>query len=239
MVRVTILNWERYNEKRKDVTKPGWLRVEKTTPQSQSLFGICAEHRYVFLALLCLACDKQTAELEIDLEWFSHFYGAGLEPGQVMEAIEALHGRVLEITFCDNGEKYGHVTRTSRARDEDDTLRTDERTDGDMQSGGARAAPSHPLLELWNEHRGPELPECKAFTGKRIRAAGQRWKENSDPAYWTEVIGKIRDSPFCQGKNDRKWKANIEWFLRPDVHVRVAEGQFDGGDGKQVTNFEF
>lgn len=88
------------------------------------------------------------------------------------------------------------------------------------------------LQAVWNEYCG-QLPECKAMTGERLKAATARLRENRDLTYWKGVVLAIANNPFCNGKNDRGWKANFDYFLRPGTHVKVSEGQMGSAKNGQ------
>ena len=116
LIKVRILNWDKYNEKRKDVTNPTWLRLQNTMPQSMSLFGVPAAERYVFDCLLCLASQKQEEDIEFDPEWFQTvFCGGCFDIETFHRALGLLHGRVIDVT---SGLEAGDVTSTSRPRNE-------------------------------------------------------------------------------------------------------------------------
>lgn len=78
------------------------------------------------------------------------------------------------------------------------------------------------VLEIWNSNRGA-LPEGTTLNPSRERAAKSRVRENGDPAYWEKIVKAIASNPFCRGENDRGWVATIDYLLRPNTHVRVAE----------------
>jgi hypothetical protein len=50
-------------------------------------------------------------------------------------------------------------------------------------------------------------------------------------AEWRLILGRINASPFCLGQNDRGWKADVEFFLRPDTATKVLEGKYDAKAG--------
>ena len=85
----------------------------------------------------------------------------------------------------------------------------------------------HPLARIWNEHRGG-LPRCRSCTGPREKKARARWKEQR-PDEWAETVKRMAASPFCNGKNDRGWKADFDFFLKPDTWQKVNDGKYDGG----------
>lgn len=41
------------------------------------------------------------------------------------------------------------------------------------------------------------------------------------------VIHKAGESDFLNGKNDKAWRADFEWILRPENFVKVMEGKYD------------
>lgn len=41
-----------------------------------------------------------------------------------------------------------------------------------------------------------------------------------------EAINNIKSSPFLQGKNDRGWTIDFEWFVRPNNFPKVLEGNY-------------
>ncbi len=136
-VKIKILGWEKFNEKRKDVKHCSWLRLENKFPQSESLYTCTVRERYVYVALLCLASQRQSAELEFNEDWFcAQFAGGGLEPEDIRSTIRKLNGTVLE-----------HVPSTVRARDVHGTLRTNERTNiTNDEEGGSSSSVSDGLV---------------------------------------------------------------------------------------------
>lgn len=96
----------------------------------------------------------------------------------------------------------------------------------------AAAAAEHPLLAIWNKNRGT-LPAAKGLSSGRKRTADARWKEKPSTEYWTEVVIRMSNSDFlCGRKNDpfskhHSWRADIDFLLKPDTHVRVSEGRYD------------
>jgi len=47
----------------------------------------------------------------------------------------------------------------------------------------------------------------------------------------------IPDSPFLLGENDRGWRADIDWFLRPDSVTRILEGKYRTDKPKKKNIF--
>jgi hypothetical protein len=54
----------------------------------------------------------------------------------------------------------------------------------------------------------------------------------------TEVIRKAGESDFLNGKNDKAWKADFEWLMRPTNFLKVLEGKYDNHEIKRETEEE-
>lgn len=46
----------------------------------------------------------------------------------------------------------------------------------------------------------------------------------------TEVLRKAGESKFLNGSNDRAWKADFEWIMRPENFVKIMEGKYMNKD---------
>lgn len=87
-----------------------------------------------------------------------------------------------------------------------------------------------PLQDLWNEYE--DLTNIRTLTGGRLRALQTRMKEAFFRENWKEALAKVAGSAFCTGTNDRKWKADIDWFLKPDTVAKIMEGKYDNRGGE-------
>ena len=81
------------------------------------------------------------------------------------------------------------------------------------------------LQEDWNAMAATHgLPGFREWTDTRKRAARARFKESGFREVWNEALWSLHDDPWMMGRNERKWKANITWFLRPDKLVDWYDG---------------
>lgn len=115
--------------------------------------------------------------------------------------------------------------------------------------GGEAPAPStlfpeptpRDVLALWNEAAHPDLPRCRELTPDREKAARARLKERGldGPEGLRAVLERIGRSGFCRGRNDKGWRADVDWLLKPGTAARVLEGKYDDRAGlaapKDVT----
>lgn len=90
------------------------------------------------------------------------------------------------------------------------------------------------LAETWNA-KADGLPHLNLDMfkagSKRWRSAASRLRENPDIAYWSSTIEKIAKLPFCRGENKTGWRANFDWLLQPDSHIKINEGNYAGANG--------
>jgi hypothetical protein len=100
--------------------------------------------------------------------------------------------------------------------------RSQNGSDGDPAPGEGRGAD---LIALWNA-TSTNLPPAAA-TPDRLRAAAQRLREQPDLEQWRTACRKINASPFCCGRNERGWRATIDFLLKPGRLTRVLEGAYD------------
>lgn len=82
------------------------------------------------------------------------------------------------------------------------------------------------LQEIWNREKPAECPQWREMTKARRKAAAARLKERP-LAEWEAVVKRIANSSFCRGKNERGWKADVDFLLRPDTAAKVLEGKYD------------
>jgi hypothetical protein len=98
------------------------------------------------------------------------------------------------------------------------------------------ATPAAAVASEWN--MVPNVSRCSVVTKKRQQTVRARMQDEFWRTNWREAMQKVSRSSFCAGTNDRGWKANLDWFLRPDTVPKLMEGQFDdqgtGNAGKDV-----
>lgn len=90
------------------------------------------------------------------------------------------------------------------------------------------------LAIIWNEHCG-KLAKVTKTNSTRNKKAAERLKED-DEAGWIEAVKKLSASSFCNGMNDRGWKATFDFILQPEARLKILEGFYDGRSGKKFKN---
>lgn len=81
------------------------------------------------------------------------------------------------------------------------------------------------LQEYWNSKEN--LTKIKSLSNKRKEKIKIRIEE-IDKEQFKIAIDKINASDFCTGKNERNWKADIDWLINNDTNIiKVLEGKYD------------
>ena len=81
------------------------------------------------------------------------------------------------------------------------------------------------VVAFWNAI--PGLANIQRITEPRKRAAQLRLQELGGMQGWKDCCNRIRGSPFLMGENDRGWRADFDWILKPANLVKVMEGKYD------------
>ncbi len=89
-------------------------------------------------------------------------------------------------------------------------------------------------VESWNRlAKEIGLAEVQRITPKRRASCRARLRECGGMKGWLAALGKIRDSPFLRGRNDRGWRADFDFVIREGSFTKIMEG---GHDAKQKPN---
>lgn len=92
------------------------------------------------------------------------------------------------------------------------------------------------VIEAWNSME--ILPKIMSLTEKRRKTIKARLDDQFFTANWRTALAKVLESAFCTGTNDRGWKADIDWFLKPDSVPMIMEGKYDNKKTSFVKKWE-
>ena len=84
------------------------------------------------------------------------------------------------------------------------------------------------LQAVWNDAAPKGLPRWKATPDDRKRHAKARLAEVPDLERWRVAIKAIASSKWHMGQNDRGWRANPDWLLKPGTLTKLEEGGHGG-----------
>lgn len=84
----------------------------------------------------------------------------------------------------------------------------------------------------------PKMSKVEKLTGKRQGFVNARFAEFGISKI-TEVLRRAGESDFLNGVNDRAWKADFEWLMRPENFVKVLEGKYDVVKPAEISRTRF
>ena len=71
------------------------------------------------------------------------------------------------------------------------------------------------------------LPKCRGISDGREKTIRARWKESGETlSIFQELFAIAENTPFLRGKNDRQWKADIDFLMTAGKFNRVLEGKY-------------
>lgn len=131
-----------------------------------------------------------------------------------------------------SGGRPADMPRTSHGTDADiPPYRTEPNRTVPTKDEHPSSAPTAPtsqdrvneLFERWNVlAKSCGLPTAAQITQKRRAAAQARIKAGLLDR-WPEFATALEASRWHRGENDRGWRANVDWLLRPDSWIGLLE----------------
>lgn len=120
--------------------------------------------------------------------------------------------------------RWSHAPSNAPSNAQAMLTQTQTQTQTHKKKKNSVASPPCPFFEIWNANCG-SLPRCSE-TASRLPKAKKRLDDNPDPEYWAEIVRRAAASQFCQGNNDRGWRMDIDFLLKPDTHIKIMEGKY-------------
>ena len=192
--------------------------------------------------------------MTIDPAIFRALVAQGATPEMLLAVIEADAAASEERNAkkrADNAERQARFrAKNQPKRNASNALQSVTERDGETlppndiysnppepSSANADALPfSNRVVSAWNEAATAGLTAAKGLDTTRKAHLRSRVKDHGEAAV-LEAIRNLAASPFHCGKNDRGWKANIGWFLKPEGFLKALE-MGRTGDAKPVAPVE-
>lgn len=77
------------------------------------------------------------------------------------------------------------------------------------------------------------LPKCQKLTKSRKSKLKARLKDCGGVDGWNSALQKLEASKFCQGENDRGWKADFDFLLQEKSFTKLMEGGYNHEPNKR------
>lgn len=222
--KITVTKWNDHNKGHKRSFKK--TMISNNFCSDAKLCAMPLSHRWLFLSLLLMCGNDGRDTIEIDEKSLRKY----LESSKSTESVLSLFQSLQILTWEILNQPLIEVKRSEKKLSE---VKGNE-TGLPKQAELIPAAPVlHPLMVLWNEHRG-KLPEARSCIGSRLTRIKARWSEQT-PEAWAATIKRMSASDFCNGKNTSGWRADFDFLSRPDTWAKVNEGKYDNGNGFKTT----
>lgn len=78
------------------------------------------------------------------------------------------------------------------------------------------------VVDCWRHYTG----QSPKLTKKRRDMITTRLRDPWWQKHFAEGCQAVSEIDFCLGDNDRGWRANLDWFIRPDSLAKVLEGNY-------------
>lgn len=230
---IRVTNWEKYQASHARNTYV-WFKFQNSFFRDGKAIELGTEGSLLFFYLLCECAARRSDTVPFSSKIASTL--TGLNPARIDQSITHLVSMgCIEVDAKSNIEDLKTHMKLQTPPREASNDRIEENR---IEEKGVSPAETHlpTLAKIWNGNRG-RLPEVKGCSKERRRKAEARFAEFPDPDYWKLVVGRIAGSRFCNGANDRGWRADFDFLIKPDTHNRVAEGKYDDKQA-QVANIK-
>lgn len=234
IIKVKIINWQKHQPVRKDVVHSSWFKVSNRLMDDPKILAMTPLTFSVFMYMLC-QCSQNNSDTLTLLTHNLHRTLPQVGTKRVISAIFTLESlQVLSILSRDV-----HVTSSIEKRREEKSARHAHRDQSEFfedqkppdlgtnktkqpQPNDSKTA-LHRLAVLWNENCG-SLPKVKEMNSSRDKLCRDAFRKNKDPEHWKQLIQTLKSSSFHSGKNNSGWRANFDYFLRPNIQTQLLEG---------------
>jgi hypothetical protein len=214
-----IRNWNQFQHF-KDRCPP-WIKLHRNILDQRDINLISDRSFRVLVGLWLLASEDRRMEGNLPpVEDIA--FRLRMDKSVTIKALQELRN------FLDQHDINAISTRYQLDDPETETETETEERQRQIPGTSAPASPASELVTLWNTMAAASgLPTCSGVTGKRLTSFRARLKESGWREAFPTAIAKIPACPFLRGENDRAWRANIDWLLKPDSVTRIIEGAYD------------
>ena len=71
------------------------------------------------------------------------------------------------------------------------------------------------------------FPKIIDIDEKRREAIAAQWEKNRSLDTFEKLFRIAEDTPFLKGKNERNWRADFDWMMKPENFLRILEHKYD------------
>lgn len=209
-IEITIVNWEKYNDTRKDIKHHTWLRLQNKMGTSQSLFALSSSEKWAWICLLCEASQRATANVRFIKDWFCQVNSLREEDllGAIRKLSENGTIKTADVT-CTLRGVYAtlRTLQTNTIAQKSDAPKSDMRSQ--QEHSGTRkkkpsAAPPDTLVQIYSK-----------YPNKKGRKKGLAALSRLDPARHPDVCIAIENykNELASEKTEKRFVKHFSTFM--------------------------
>ena len=149
-------------------------------------------------------------------------------PGFPNSAVRQQHS-ALEILMKHGLIQDGKITLKKELPDSDDN---GSGSGNDLDNG----IDYEGIVELYHD-LCPKMAKVEKLIGKRRGFVRARFLEHGIEKI-TTALRLSGESDFLNGKNDRLFKADLEWIMRPENFIKILEGKYGNRERREESQEE-
>ena len=125
----------------------------------------------------------------------------------------------ISIKRAEAGKKGGEKTQFAKAK-----VKANDQANTEYEDEYENEIDYENVIELYHS-LCPKMSKVEKLTDQRKGFVHARMSEFGIEKV-TTVLRTAGESDFLNGKNDRAWKADFEWIMRPTNFVKILEGKY-------------
>jgi predicted phage replisome organizer len=194
----------------------------------------------------CAYCGKTDCDLEQE-----HVIpindGGKFEMGNIIPACRSCNASKQSKSVFDwyvnqpfyNSSRMEKIVNLTRVNNVNRVNSLEEERDKDIEEDKEREieAPSldyESIVSLYRQYC-QNLQPVRALNDKRKKTL-KAWGDTDE---MEQTFIKAGQSGFLGGQNDRGWKANFDWVIKPENRIKILEGNYDQSGKKPVDVTSF
>lgn len=211
---ITIKNWKKYQKRTAGYKKCTWFSFAHNFFDDPKVWDLDHSAQILFIYFLCEASKEDSPTFYFSMRKCS--VQTKMSEQKILSYIDNLQDLSMIcpasdqdlISICPASDQHLITTRQDKTR---------------QDSIGKVAEDWTKVHEVWMFHCD-YLHKVKTLNAKRKGMLRQRWGDRPDPDFWENFAKAVAQNKFCNGENDRKWRANFDWFISPAAWLKFDEG---------------
>ncbi len=232
-IEISIIKYESiFTTRTKDLVGLKWFSFPNDLLLHPDFFRVNGEELKWFLwcVSICTKCKSNTIRLNIQHACST----LSLNEKYLFSMIEKLKGKQIDTEARPQHDREPTASRprhdrgTTASRPQHDRYNTLH--NNTLHNNTLQTEEVDLFFDFWNSQE--KLPKAIKLSKSRKDKIKTRLKE-ADIDEWKKVISLVNMTEFLTGRNDRGWKADIDWLIANEENrIKVVEGKYKSNPAK-------